>query len=226
VVKLVILTLVLYLIISSMFLSAFQVESSSMEPLMQPRDRIFVSPLVYGARFLFFSAKLPPVREPKRGDIVVIHSPIYSRPAFPLSVVEPLVRFFSFQRGSAVRDDLGKRVPAYMIKRIVAVPGDTVKISGFRAHIQPQGSSTFMEEQDLLSRPYQIITGDLPEGWAKEFPFSGELPALTLKKDQYFVLGDNRQFSSDSRSWGPVSRDQLFGRVIYRYWPLSRRGRL
>ena len=225
-VKLLVLTAILYLIISSMFLAAFQVESGSMEPLLQPKDRILISPLVYGARFLFFSARLPAVRDPQRGDIVVIHSPMYRQPALPLSVIEPLVRFFSFQRGGVVRDDSGRRVPAFMIKRIVAVPGDTIMISGFRAYVRPEGGNAFVAEQELLPQSYRITTDALPDGWAREFPFSGEFAPLTLQRDQYFLLGDNRQDSSDSRSWGAISRDQLVGRVIYRYWPLSRSGKL
>lgn len=224
--KLLVLTVILYLIISSMFLATFQVESASMEPLLEAKDRIFVSPLIYGARFLFFSARLPAVREPARGDIVVIHSPMYGRPRVPLSLIEPLIRFFSFQRGSAVRDESGRRIPAYMIKRIVAVPGDTIRISDFTAYIRPEGSSAFVAEQELIPQSYEVLVGSLPQGWAKEFPFSGEYPPLTLGKDQYFLLGDNRQGSSDSRSWGPISRDKIVGRVIYRYWPLSRGGRL
>jgi signal peptidase I len=225
-VKLLLLTLLLYLVIASTFLMTFQVESVSMEPLLASRDRIFVSPLVYGAKFLFFSARLPAVREPARGDIVVIHSPMYSRPRAPLFLIEPLIRFFSFQRGSVVRDESGRRIPSYMIKRIVAIPGDTIRISGFRAYIRPEGSTTFSAEQDLIPGAYQILAGSLPEGWAKEFPFSGEQPPVTLEQDQYFLLGDNRQNSSDSRSWGPVSRNQIVGRVLYRYWPLARSGRL
>jgi len=224
--KLLLLTLILYLIISSMFLATFQVESASMEPLLEARDRIFVSPLIYGAKIFFFSARLPPVREPARGDVVVIHSPMYGRPRAPLSLVEPLIRFFSFQRGSAVRDESGRRIPAYMIKRIVAIPGDTIRISGFTAYIRPEGSTTFIAEQELIPESYEVLVGSLPEGWAKEFPFSGEHPPLTLEKDQYFLMGDNRQQSSDSRSWGPISRDQILGRVLYRYWPLAHSGRL
>ena len=224
--KLLVLTLLLYLIISSMFLATFQVESTSMEPLLQARDRIFVSPLIYGARVLFFSARLPAVREPARGDVVVIHSPMYGPPRMPLSLVEPLVRFFSFQRGSVIRDESGRRVPAYMIKRIVAVPGDTIRISGFTAYIRPEGGSTFIAEQELIPQSYDFLAGSLPAGWAEEFPFSGEHPPLALGSDEYFLLGDNRPGSSDSRSWGPVSRDQILGRVLYRYWPLARSGGL
>jgi signal peptidase I len=224
--KLVVLTLILYLIISSMFLATFQVESGSMLPFLEPKDRIFVSPLTYGARFLFFSARLPAVREPARGDVVVIRSPMYTKPNLPLSILEPFLRFFSFQRGSAVRDVSGRRIPAYMIKRIVAIPGDTIKMSGFKVYIEPEGSNTYAEEQELIPQTYMTIITGLPEGWTKEFPFSGELPPVTLEENQYFLLGDNRQESSDSRSWGPLPRDQLLGKVIYRYWPLSRSGKL
>ena len=224
--KLVVLTFVLYLIISSMFLSTFQVESGSMLPFLEPKDRIFVSPLTYGARFLFFSARLPAVREPARGDVVVIRSPMYTKPNLPLSILEPFLRFFSFQRGSAVWDVSGRRIPAYMIKRIVAIPGDTIKMSEFNVYIEPESSNTYAEEQELIPQTYTTIITGLPEGWAKEFPFSGELPPVTLEVEQYFLLGDNRQDSSDSRSWGPLSRDQLLGKVIYRYWPLSRSGKL
>lgn len=224
--KLVVLTLILYLIISSMFLATFQVESGSMLPFLEPKDRIFVSPLTYGTKFLFFSARLPAVREPARGDVVVIRSPMYTKPNLPLSILEPFLRFFSFQRGSAVRDVSGRRIPAYMIKRIMAIPGDTIKMSGFKVYIKPEGSNTYTEEQELIPQTYTTIITGLPEGWAKEFPFSGELPPVTLEEEQYFFLGDNRQDSSDSRSWGPLPRDQLLGKVIYRYWPLSRSGQL
>jgi signal peptidase I len=113
-----------------------------------------------------------------------------------------------------------------MIKRIVAIPGDTIKMSGFKVYIEPEGSNTYREEQELIPQTYMTIITGLPEGWTKEFPFSGELSPVTLEENQYFLLGDNRQESSDSRSWGPLPRDQLLGKVIYRYWPLSRSGKL
>ena len=47
---------------------------------------------------------------------------------------------------------------------------------------------------------------------------------VTLGKDQYEVMGDNRTFSQDSRDFGPVPRDAIFARVLFIYWPLSRFG--
>jgi signal peptidase I len=151
---------------------------------------------------------------------------MYGRPKMPLSLVEPLIRFFSFQRGSAVRDASGRRIPEYMIKRIIAVPGDTIRMSGFTAYIRPENGSTYVVEQELIPVAYRVAVGSLPDGWSEEFPFSGQHPPLTLGENQYFLLGDNRQGSSDSRSWGPISKDQIVGKVLYRYWPFPRAGSL
>ena len=57
------------------------------------------------------------------------------------------------------------------------------------------------------------------------FPFSGNSGEHVLGDGEYFLLGDNRPESSDSRSWGALSRDRIIGKVIYRYWPLRSVGR-
>jgi signal peptidase I len=222
-----VLACILYLVISGMFLSAFRVDSGSMQPLLQPRDRVLVSPLPFGPHILFFSARLPAYREPQRGDVVVVRSPQYLRPSFPLSVLEPVVRFFSGQSATVVRDSTGARVPPYMIKRVVGLPGDTVRMSGFRLSVMIPGSAAFVEELRLVDQPYAIATqGGLPAGWQSQFPFSGEAPPRVLRDGEYFLLGDNRPDSSDSRSWGPLQRDQIVGKVLLRYWPLPRSGRI
>jgi len=225
-IKILILFAVLYLVLTSMFLTAYQVQSVSMQPLLEPRDRLLVSPLVYGSRILFFPARLPAVREPERGDVVVIQSPMYGRPSTLVSVLEPLVRVFTLQRGTLVRDAIGGRVPRYMVKRIIALPGDTVLLRDYQAFVRSAGATEFVEESQLAAAAYQIVRTALPAGWRKELPFSGDLEALTLAEGQYFVLGDNRPSSSDSRSWGPVERRQVVARVLYRYWPFARGGRL
>jgi len=224
--RVLVLACLLYLVLSSMFLVAFRVDSASMQPLLQPRDRVLVSPLPFGPRILFFAARLPAYREPERGDVVVVHSPQYVRPGFPLSALEPLVRFFTGQRATLVRDPTGTRVPPYLIKRVMGLPGDTVRMSGFRLSVMAPGSGAFIDEQVLVQTPYQIAAGALPAGWKSEFPFSGELAPRLLREGEYFLLGDNRPASSDSRSWGPLRRDRIVGKVLLRYWPLPRSGRL
>jgi signal peptidase I len=224
--RVLILLIVLYLVITSMFLTAFQVQSVSMRPLLQPRDRVLASPLVYGARVLFFSMRLPAVRQPARGDLVIVRSPLYGRPPTVVSLFEPLVRFFSFQRGTIVRDPIGRHPPRFMIKRIVAVPGDTVYLAGYKAFVRPAGAAEFRPEEELIDVPYQTLGADLPAGWDGSLPFSGDMEPLTLGEGQYFVLGDNRPSSSDSRSWGALKADQIVAKVLLRYWPFSRGSRL
>ncbi len=71
-----------------------------------------------------------------------------------------------------------------------------------------------MPEQELPGSSYAIRTEKLPEGWTEDMPFSGSLEPLTLASGQYFVLGDNRPDSSDSRSWGPVQGGQAPGQGV------------
>jgi signal peptidase I len=113
-----------------------------------------------------------------------------------------------------------------MVKRIIAVPGDTVVMRDYEAFVRPADGSDFEAENQLIEASYQPVRTPLPAGWRKELPFSGDLEALTLAEGQYFVLGDNRPSSSDSRSWGPVERGRIVARVLYRYWPFARGGRL
>jgi signal peptidase I len=57
-------------------------------------------------------------------------------------------------------------------------------------------------------------------------PFSGDGEEITLREGEYFVLGDNRPESSDSRSWGPLPSSRIVGKVIFRYWPPHSLGKL
>jgi len=92
-------------------------------------------------------------------------------------------------------------------KRVVGIPGDTVSLR----HVIRAGSGY----------GYVYVNGVRFD--QIETPF---FPKVTLGKDEYFVLGDNRTFSQDSRDFGPVPRDAIFARVFLIYWPLSHFGGL
>lgn len=86
------------------------------------------------------------------------------------------------------------------IKRIIGLPGEVVTLAGGRVWV----------DGALLNEPYlaELCRPDrCPDR------------AWTLRADEYFVMGDNRNDSSDSRAFGPVRRDQLVGAVVLRYWP-------
>jgi signal peptidase I len=86
-----------------------------------------------------------------------------------------------------------------LVKRIIALPGETVEIHQGTVYI----------DGDPLPEPYPHGTG------------LSNMPPVTLGPLSYFVLGDNRDNSNDSRSFGPVKREHILGRVWLRYWPFD-----
>jgi len=154
VIETILLTLLLFVLINTAT-GRFRIEGQSMLPGLTSDQYILINKIVY---------KLHP---PRRGDVVVFHSPR-----------EP-----------------GKD----LIKRVIGLPGETVSI---------QLDQVFINGQ-LLVEPYV----DSRYGYQRS---SG---SWVLGPDDYFVMGDNRGNSSDSRKWGPLDRDQIIGKAWFAYWP-------
>lgn len=92
------------------------------------------------------------------------------------------------------------------IKRIIAVPGNSIQISNNNVYVNDQ----------LLKEDY-LPPGTLTRAGA----FMTEGSVLKISEDQYYVIGDNREHSSDSREWGPVTKKEIIGRALFRYFPLQ-----
>lgn len=92
------------------------------------------------------------------------------------------------------------------IKRIIGLPGERIKIQNNQVYINNQ----------LLPEPF-IPSSNVTFG-GKFLPEDKE---LIIGTQEYFVMGDNREHSSDSRDWGPIKKDEIIGRVLFRYWPIS-----
>lgn len=91
------------------------------------------------------------------------------------------------------------------IKRIIAVPGDTLQIVN---------SAVYLNNQ-ILPEKY------LPQGTPTHSgAFVTEGSSIKVASNQYFVFGDNREHSSDSREWGPVTKEEIVGRAFFRYYPI------
>ncbi|MBD0362735.1 MAG: signal peptidase I, partial [Coleofasciculus sp. C3-bin4] len=90
------------------------------------------------------------------------------------------------------------------IKRVIGLPGDKVEVKGRQVYINGQ---------------------PLREKYIEEAP-AYEFGPVTVDKNSYLVLGDNRNNSCDSHYWGFVSRDKIIGRAVVRFWPLNRVGEL
>lgn len=97
------------------------------------------------------------------------------------------------------------------IKRIVGLPGENIRISQGKVYI----NSVLLDESYL---PEGTFTG--PEG------FLAEDQEIVIPSEHFFVMGDNREHSSDSRDFGPVRQETIEGHVVFRFWPIERIGLL
>lgn len=122
-----------------------------------------------------------------------------------LIVDELTYRFREPQRGEVIVFRPPQAIKDYYIKRIIGLPGETVKIKDGQVIIYNQ------EYPDgfVLKEPYLL-----------DYKTPGDFE-VTLESGQYFVLGDNRYASYDSRSWGALSKDKIIGVVRLRIWPFG-----
>ncbi len=121
-----------------------------------------------------------------------------------LIVNEISYRFHGPQRGDVIVFRNPNNLNQRFIKRVIGLPNETVIIKNGQVIIQKNDHSFILEE------PY------LPKG--TKTPGSLE---VHLKDDEYFVLGDNRASSLDSRFFGPVSGNLIIGKAAFRIWPLA-----
>ncbi len=179
----------------------FHFPSASMVPSLTTGDRFFVSKFAYGySRYSFpygiawFEGRLLP-REPERGDIMVFRHP--------------------------------QDIEVDYLKRIVGVPGDTIQMKDGVLHIN--GEPVKRERiQDYELRPGLFVPQyleTLPNGRAHRIVEQhgdnfrlDETPEYTVPPDQYFVMGDNRDNSADSRVFGFVPKNNLIGKLTVVFW--------
>ena len=195
-----------------------------MEPTLSAGDRILTTPVVFGVSIPFTQYRLRGTRAPQRGELVVC-SPSFAEDTALQKAVDPFTSFFTLQN---VRMRDGSRTTwesSRLLKRVIGVPGDTVIIDGFVAFIKPAGKNEFMNERELSRVEYSISFRPPPDDWSPLLPLSGSsIEPVLLGENEYFVLGDNRTQSHDSRHFGVLEPSNFHQKVLFRYWPLRKLG--
>jgi signal peptidase I len=172
-------------VLRSFVVEPFRIPSGSMIPTLRIGDFILVNRFAYGLRCPVGDCKLLALGEPKHGDVVVFRYPVDPRQDF--------------------------------IKRVIGLPGDTVRyvdkvltVNGVRAEQQPQGdfehTPVTLARENYFGVEHNVLAN--PDRPARDFEY-------TVPEGQYFMMGDNRDGSSDSRYWGTVPEANLKGRAFF-----------
>jgi signal peptidase I len=190
----------LFLVLRTFIVEAFKIPSGSMERTLLIGDFLLVNKLAYGAEIPFTSKRLPKLRDPQREDVIVFESP----------------------------EDLSKTY----VKRLVGLPGDTLEMKEgvlFRNAQRMSERYVFhtapdidpVEERFRWQRNHIVQSANASVGY---YPSRNNWGPLVVPHKNYFVLGDNRDNSSDSRYWGFVADSLVKGRpfvIYYSYAPDS-----
>ena len=179
----------LVLVLRSFVVEPFQIPSSSMVPTLKVGDFILVNKWTYGIRLPVIRNKIIEINSPERGDVMVFFPPHEER---------------------------------YFIKRVVGLPGDEIHVLNGVLYIngdkmtqkvlvdeKPAPRSVVMTE-DLTGVEHAMQKRLLPTRLSQNF-------TAVVPEGHYFMMGDNRDNSSDSRVWGPVSEDRIVGRAFARW---------
>jgi len=188
-------TVVIAVFVVTFLVQAFTIPSESMEKTLLIGDYLLVDKLCYGDTRNMH--RILPYRKIDRGDIVVFHYP-----------VNPAQHF---------------------VKRVVGLPGDRVRLINKRVFINgvPQ-QEPFVQHVTAERQPFRddFPRTDAPAAevtalWWMQMRKLVEDHQLIVPEDSYFVLGDNRDDSRDSRYWGFVPRENIIGRPLLIYWSAS-----
>jgi signal peptidase I len=188
-------TVLIALFGTTFVIQSFTIPSQSMEPTLQVGDYLFVNKFIFEGRGTWYDHLLP-YRDIRRGDIVVFKFPYEDHPHF--------------------------------VKRAIGLPGDRIRIVNDNVYVNGQLLNEPYVRHDPAAadpfgdnfpptQPYFLLHGARPE-WASQimkYVHNGE---LVVPPDHYFVMGDNRDHSWDSRYWGFVDRNAIMGRPVFIYW--------
>lgn len=180
-------------------------KSVSMNPAVPAGSVEFVSPLL---------------RNPDRGDIMLVSGTEKSNPNVAARALNTIIGFFTAQQFFPFTST-SRASGTPSIRRVVALPGDTIYLENYILHVKPKGEGNFLTEFELAGIQYSAEISKTPDSWDGQLGSASKTEQYTLGPDEYYVLGDNRVQCADSRLWGPVSSSSFRGKVILLYFPFK-----
>lgn len=200
----------LFLVVRSFFIEAFKIPTGSMEGTLLVGDFLLVNKLVYGADLPFTGMKLPALRAPQRGDVIVFQWPVDRSKNFVKRIVGMPGDTLEMKQGNLVRNGAPQREP-YVSH---TSPGMDVADDEFNwqlAYLLGANSPVRVPPRSPLS----VGTLEARSGY---HPTRNNWGPLVVPRGNYFVLGDNRDNSLDSRYWGWVADSLVRGQPLVVYY--------
>jgi signal peptidase I len=200
------LALAVFLSVRIFLVEAYRIPSASMVPTLLVGDWLFVNKLIYGPNIPFTDVLLPGYADPHHGDVVVFKSPTQTdQPSDPNPT---------------------------LVKRLIGAPGDTIYMRSGVVYVngvaKPQGSEFNSQPTERSSQPDEVSP---LFDWQKPFglrasrfgpapmqPTHDNWGPIVVPPKHFFMMGDNRYDSKDSRYWGFVPRNNVRGRPMFVYY--------
>ena len=177
--------LAIVLVIRSFLFEPFQIPTGSMIPTLQVGDFILVNKYTYGVRLPVTGTRIVDINEPRNGEVMVFIPPHQDE---------------------------------YFIKRVVGIPGDRVRYQDKTLYINGKKQNQIFVAQIPPVNPrylqYRENLGDIEHMIQRNPDREPRVDEWVIPEGHYFMMGDNRDQSSDSRYWGLVSEDNIVGRAV------------
>lgn len=209
-----------YHLLTFAFVTSVRISGDGMSPELTLGDRALVSRAAYGLQVPFLRARIGG-SDPQRGDVVLYESPAGRRPPGMLRLADSVLRLLTLQRFSLSLHFGREWEGAPAVGRIVATPGDSMRIESHRVHVTTPAGRT-VADIDERDGSVRVIRPEVPEGMYDALPLSGNVSERTLGEDEYWIEGDSRGTTLSSTHFGTVDSGSIRSRVFFRFYPLPR----